>query len=46
LQPLLDHGDVVEGNPVWEGIQAAIMLARGATDKKVVYVRRHARRND
>ncbi|XP_068492352.1 uncharacterized protein [Phaseolus vulgaris] len=46
LQPLLDHGDVVEGSPVWEGIQAAIMLARGATDERVVYVRRHARRND
>ncbi|XP_068501102.1 protein MAIN-LIKE 1-like [Phaseolus vulgaris] len=46
LQPLLDHGDVVEGSPVWEGIQATIMLARGATDERVVYVRRHARRND
>ncbi|XP_068504169.1 protein MAIN-LIKE 1-like [Phaseolus vulgaris] len=46
LQPLLDHGDVVEGSPVWEGIQVAITLARGATDERAVYVRRHARRND
>jgi len=43
LQSLVDGGHVPEGTPVWDGIQTALMLGKGATNQTTVYVR-HRRR--
>ena len=43
---MLDSGYVVKGTRVWDGIHTTLMLARGATGQRGMYVRhpRHRRR--
>lgn len=36
---MLNNGDLEEGTRVWDRIKSALMLARGAIEHSVVYVR-------